>query len=312
MPAPLTIENDAYVKNLFAALEEVSTRLSNCNPDSPDLGLLDSFVFRPGKPGLFATWTDLDMTPGIAGGPTHRREALSALRDLSSKGTQTLERCRNQLGQAELEKHQSMVASIREKTAVLGDALSPPNHQPLLSALEEAERKLQGAPDASALDAFTFHPGKPGLFIAWTDLDITNAAAGSPNNRNAVMMALDDLLAQFDRMVARPACQKALGAEAKEKYLLVKKTVSERLEAMKKPPTPAAQQRIRQPKPFPKDGWIEALSLAGFSMVASLALSAVFHPLVKATPLIGLMAVAVSLLRKPKQVTSEASGDVPR
>ena len=303
MPAPTTFENNAYVKSLLAALEEVSARLSRGSTNGPELSLLDSFVFRTGKPGLFTTWTDLDMTPGIAGGPAHRKDALAALRNLATKGAQTLERLKSQLDPGTLEKYRSMTASIREKTAALGDALSPPNHQPLLSALEEADRRLKSAPDASALDAFTFHPGKPGLFIAWTDLDFTNAAPGSPNNRNAVMMALDDLLAQFDRMIARPACQKTLGAEAVERYLLVKKAVSERLSSIKTP-APAARPSVQPPKLFSKAGWIDAGSSAGFSMAAALVLSAAFHPFARATPLIGLMAAAFSFLSRHRQIIS--------
>ena len=224
---------------LLTALDETDKRFTRIDLNNPEVSILDAFVFRSGTPGLFTTWTALDMTSVEAGAPSNRGAVITALRDLLSKSDQMLARpaCQRALGSTTLEKYQSIMIAISEKLALLADTLSPPNLQPLLSMLDEVGRRFENialeVPDLSILDSFAFHPGKPGLFTVWTDLDVANGRMGSPNNRGAVIMAVDDLLRKFDRMLARPVCQKTLEMTEIQKYRSLRNTVGEKLNLLK-------------------------------------------------------------------------------
>jgi hypothetical protein len=220
---------------LLSVLKEADKKLELLDPNRPDISVLERFSFQPGKPGLFTTWSDLDMSASESGIPSNRSAVITALRDLISKSSLMLDRpaCQRTLGTPATEKWRAMIASINEKLSVLGDALSPPNFQPLLLLLEEVSRRFQNvtaeAIDLTILDSFAFRPGKPGLFTAWSDLDITDGRTGSSNNRGAVIMALGDLIAKFDQMLDRPACQKALGEAAIQTYSSMRIAVEEKL-----------------------------------------------------------------------------------
>ena len=289
---------------MLAALEETKARFSNCDLAHVDPKILDSFPFRSGKPGLFAAWTDLDLGAGKIGWPSQRREVVAALRDLLSKAEQALARpaCQRALGPEGLEKYRLMLLAIEERAALLGDALSPPNPKPLLSALEEADRKLGAAPTVDALDSFAFFPGRPGLFAAWTDLDLSSCGSANGDNRGAVVMALDDLLAKFDHMAARPGYQKAIGAVDGERYRLMRQSLENRMKGLKdalSPALPSTCDRtdVQTRKTFSRAAWIEAGAAAGMAMVAAFVLSFAFHPLARAVPLIGFLAVAYTFVR---------------
>ena len=327
---------------LLSSLEEVDKRLKRLDPNSPDVGILDTFAFHPGKPGLFAAWTDLDMSI-TATTPSNRGAVITAIRDLISKTDLMLNRpaCQRTLGSATIEKYRAMAIDISGKLALLADTLSPPNPQPLLSMLEEVNRRFENIGsenlDLGILDSFAFRPGKPGLFIAWTDLDVTAGRTGSPDNRGAVIMAVHDLMAKFDRMLDRPACQKALSMEAIQKYRSIRVCVGEKLDLLKNaitptnPSTPQApssplshqssqerelidvvkrkigdQTPIWYPKLFSRAAWIEAGAAAGSSMMVFILMSIAFHPLARAIPIVGLMAIVVSFVRRHRQVTATA------
>lgn len=337
-------------KPLLSSLEEIQKRLEGLNPNTPDVGILDSFVFCSGKPGLFTTWADLDLSSKKTGSSSNRKEVIAALRDLITKGEQMLARpaCQRMLGNSDLEKYRTMMISVNEKVALLGDTLTPSNPQPLLSTLEEVNRRFEETgtndPDLNVLDSFAFRPGKPGLFTVWTDLDLDSHKTGASNNRGAVIMAIDDLLAKFDRVVARPACQKALGPSM-SKYCAMRADVREKLDRCKNPipqkqptepksasvaqvvpPTSSPviqssheqerveavkqaigdQAPVRQPIFLSRDAYIHAGASAGSSMIVILFLSIFFRSLVKAVPLVGLMAVVISLVRRHHRVTLAA------
>lgn len=219
---------------LFTALEDVSKRLHTIDPNNVDLRILDAFAFQGGKPGLFTTWTDLDLTAGTTGTPGNRSAVIVALRDLMSKAELMLNRpaCQRTLDSSVIEKYKAMLISITEKLSLLGDSLSPPNPQPMLSVLEEVHRRFESfdTTDQSILDSFSFRPGKPGLFTAWTDLDLPDGNGGDPTNRGAVIMALRDLLAKFDRTLDRPSCQKALGETAIETYRSMRVAIGKKVD----------------------------------------------------------------------------------
>jgi hypothetical protein len=334
-------------KPLLSALEETDKRLGQLDLNAPEIDILDAFVFQSGKPGLFTTWADLDMSSNKAGTPSNRREVISALRDLVSKAEQMLARpaCQRELGSTELGRYRTMMIEVNKKLALLSDTLSPPNPQPLLSTLEEVSRRFEGVgtdtPDQSILDSFLFRPGKPGLFTVWTDLDLDSDKAGSSNNRGAVIMAIDDLLAKFDRVLARPACQKALGPSM-QKYCSMRTTVGEKLDLFKNPtrqnpsiaqkaapapivtspttPSPATQRSseqeriaavklaigdqipIRKPTLFSRGAWAEAGAVAGSSMLVTALISIFVRFFAKAIPLVGLMAIVVSFVRRQHRV----------
>jgi hypothetical protein len=313
---------------LLTALEETNTRLQKLDLNNPQLGLLDAFTFRSGKPGLFATWTDLDMSAQKTGSSSNRGAVIAALRDLLAKGEQMVARpaCQRALGGAELEKYRAMMIAVSDKLALLGDTLSPPNPQPLLTMLEAVSQRFERTPGPNALDSFAFRPGKPGLFTVWTDLDLSEGKTGSSSNRGAVIMALDDLLVKFDRMLARPACQKTLGTPTIQKYGLMRTTVGEKLDRFKNPtpvappcaPRPAQEQErvaavkrgfedrcpIRRPTLFSQAAWMEAGAVAGSSMMVAMGISIFAHSFMRAIPLVGLMAMVVSFVRRQNQVSA--------
>ena len=316
---------------ICTAIEGAHNKLAQCDLAEANLSILDTFAFRSGKPGLFTTWTELDMSSTVPCGSSRRKEVVAALKDLLSKGEQLLARpaCQRALGVQDLEKYRSMMSFISERVAALSDTLSPPNPQPLLSALEEVDRRLN-RPDPVTLDSIAFLPKKQGLFIVWTDLDVDSSAAGNANNRGAVIMALDDLLATFDRMVTRPACQKALGATEVERYRAMKAGVEKRLGLIKEAlaparpsPRPLAHPEepnridvvkqaigdripVRQFTVFSKAAWVHAGAVAGGSMAAALLGSFVMHSLARAVPLVGLFAVAAFFIRRQNSVAAMA------
>lgn len=209
------------------ALEEVSGKLKDINLDNPDVTILETFAFHPGKPGLFTVWTDLDLRSGGSGSPNNRGEVIKAVHDLLCKCDVMLDRpaCQGALGKEGINKYRAMRSAVSEKWELLKDALLPLKPQPLLSALHEVKRRLNnsGSPsfDLSILDTFAFYPGKPGLFPVWTDLDLTGSTMGNTRNRGEVINAIHDLLSKCDHMLERPACQKALGAAEIEKHRAV-------------------------------------------------------------------------------------------
>ena len=219
---------------LLAALEDVFQKFGVLDPNSPDVGMLDVFSFRPGKPGLFTVWTDLDLPSGKGGSPNNRSEVLNAIQDLVTKWDQRLGRpaFRRLLRNEEVQKYQAMRAAIGEKLAILKDALLPPNPRPLFSMLEEVHRRFESASklDLRILDTFAFELGKPGLFTVWTDLDITTKREGRPENRGEVVKALVDLLSNYDRMLERPVCLKMLAVEELQKYGAMRSAVGAKIE----------------------------------------------------------------------------------
>jgi hypothetical protein len=344
---------------LLAALEATDRKLKGVDPNNPEVSILDAFVFSSGKPGLFTTWTDLDITSDTAGSSSHRGAVVRALCDLVSKSDQMLARpvCQRTLGSTVLEKYRSMMMAISETVSLLGDILSPPALQPLLAMVEEVNRRFENgvseALDVSVLDSFAFCPGKPGLFTVWTDLDITTGRTGSCNNRGAVIMAVDDLMVKFDRMLARPASQKALGMETVQKYRLMRNAVGEKLGLLKNavvptnptvaqtplPPTtvvvpliasppslapspPLSSQEqgkidavktrignqipILTPTLFSRVAWMEAGAMAGSSMMVVILISIVFRSFVRAVPLVGILAIVVSFVRRHGLVAARA------
>lgn len=343
---------------LICTLEGVDKRLADVDPNSPEVGILDGFAFHAGKPGLFATWTDLDMAVSRAGTAANRGAVITAIRDLISKSSMMFDRpaCQRTLGSAGIEKYRAMVVAISERLASLEDALSPPNPQPLLCMLEEVNRKLENvspeAPDPTALDSFVFCPGKPGLFTVWTDLDVTPGTTGNPDNRGAVIMAVHDLMAKFDLLMDRPACQKALGMTAVQKYRSIRISVGEKLDLLKNvisPTQPSASQifsvpvaalsppisaspsqthphqppldqelidavrgkigghiPIWRPTLFSRVAWLHAGATAGSSMMVAILLSFVFSSLVKVIPIVGLMAIMGSFVRRQWRVAARA------
>ena len=319
---------------LLFALEETYKRLQG----APEVATLDTFVFRSGKPGLFTTWTDLDLKVQTTGTSSKRGDVLAALRDLMSKGEQMLARPASQraLGSTRLKQYQSQMIAIHEKVDLLGDTLSPPNPQPLLFTLEAvSQRFVQRGSDSleNTLDSIAFRPGKPGLFTVWSDLDVTPGKTGSTENRGAVIMALEDLLAKFDGMLTRPTCQKALDTTSIHKYSSMKDTLRNTLEQYKNGPTapqkntfvepfvaatlPQDLQQGRveklklaisdpspviQPKIFSRSAWEEAGAVAGGSMLVAMAISIFIRSFAKAIPLVGLLAVVFSFVRRQHRV----------
>ena len=143
---------------------------------------------------------------------------IKAVHDLCSKLDQMLDRpaCQKALGAQAIDHHRERASCLKKKLALLEDILTPPDLGPLRLALEETHNRLQG--EVSSLDAFVFRSGKPGLFTAWTDLDMKANKAGSPSNRREVLAALRDLISKGEQMLARPATQRALGSTEIDKY----------------------------------------------------------------------------------------------
>lgn len=335
---------------LLAALEGADTKLMAIDSMNPEVSILDAFAFCPGKPGLFATWADLDIASCKAGDPSKRGSVVAALRDLLVKCDQLLSRpaCQRALGSTTLEKYRSMTLVVGEKLTLLEDALSPPNLQPLLLMLEEMSRRFEHVSvktcDVRLLDTCAFRPGRPGLFTVWTDLDVSTDVVGSPNNRGAVIMALDDLMAKSERILARPSSQLALGADTIQKYCLMRASIGALLALLKNavvPSTPNApktfmpspvkqsllccspqhssvQEKIKSikkkigkqppivyPTLFSQEACIEAGAMAGTSMVAAMLIAILFRSIVKLVPVVGLVAIVLSLVRRQNFIAND-------
>jgi hypothetical protein len=155
-------------------------------------------------------------------------------------------------------------------------------------------------------------------------------------------MAVDDLMAKFDCMLARPVCQKALEVTTIQKYRLMRNSIGEKLDLLKNTvvptkaisplittqpslvlshsPMPSQEQEkidvvkkrigdqppILCPSLFSRMACIEAGAVAGSSMMVAILLSIVFRSFVRGIPIVGMMAIVVSFVRRQGLVTARA------
>ena len=167
-------------------------------------------------------------------------------------------------------------------------------------------------------------------------------------------MAVDDLIAKFDQMLSRPACQKALGTATIEKYRSMRNSVGEKLDQIKRaivpshsnvsqrssssattvapltitPPSQlllhepkhsreqeridAVKRRIGDktpivcPKLFSRAAYMEAGALAGTLMIAGMLISMIFRSFIQTIPLIGILAIVLTFVRRQGLVATTA------